>query len=211
MDNEKVIIESEKDSSISVLLLIVTAILAIITISAFTYLKQDKEYYEATSNLAQYTYISSYKMQEMQGAVVKDVLVIIVSLIATVGAVIAFFFTKDTKLVVTDKKVFGTAAFNKQVDIPIDSISAVGKSFLSSIAVSSSSGKIFFAGLKNQKEVYSAINELLVARQENKKSDNNNGYVLSGADEIKKLKELLDSGIITQEEFDAKKKQLLGL
>lgn len=34
---------------------------------------------------------------------------------------------------------------------------------------------------------------------------------LSAADEIKKFKELLDSGIITQEEFDAKKKQLLGL
>jgi hypothetical protein len=30
-------------------------------------------------------------------------------------------------------------------------------------------------------------------------------------DEIKKYKELLDEGIITQEEFDAKKKQLLGL
>ena len=33
----------------------------------------------------------------------------------------------------------------------------------------------------------------------------------STADELKKFKELLDSGIITQEEFDAKKKQLLGL
>lgn len=31
------------------------------------------------------------------------------------------------------------------------------------------------------------------------------------ADEIKKYKDLLDSGIITQEEFDAKKKQLLGV
>lgn len=31
------------------------------------------------------------------------------------------------------------------------------------------------------------------------------------ADEIKKYKELLDSGAITQEEYDAKKKQLLGL
>ena len=30
-------------------------------------------------------------------------------------------------------------------------------------------------------------------------------------DELKKLKELLESDIITQEEFDAKKKQLLGL
>lgn len=34
---------------------------------------------------------------------------------------------------------------------------------------------------------------------------------VSAADEIKKFKDLLDSGIITQEEFDAKKKQLLGL
>ena len=30
-------------------------------------------------------------------------------------------------------------------------------------------------------------------------------------EELKKTKELLDMGIITQEEFDAKKKQLLGL
>ena len=34
---------------------------------------------------------------------------------------------------------------------------------------------------------------------------------LSPAEELKKMKELLDMGIITQEEFDAKKKQLLGL
>ena len=33
----------------------------------------------------------------------------------------------------------------------------------------------------------------------------------SSADELKKYKDLLDAGIITQEEFDAKKKQLLGL
>ena len=33
----------------------------------------------------------------------------------------------------------------------------------------------------------------------------------SSAEELKKFKELLDMGILTQEEFDAKKKQLLGL
>ena len=35
--------------------------------------------------------------------------------------------------------------------------------------------------------------------------------VSSSADELKKFKELLDMGVISQEEFDAKKKQLLGL
>ncbi len=34
---------------------------------------------------------------------------------------------------------------------------------------------------------------------------------LSAADELKKFKEPLDMGVITQDEFDAKKKQLLGL
>jgi len=34
---------------------------------------------------------------------------------------------------------------------------------------------------------------------------------ISSADELKKFKDLLDSGIITQEEFEAKKKELLGL
>lgn len=33
----------------------------------------------------------------------------------------------------------------------------------------------------------------------------------SSADELRKFKELLDTGVISQEEFDAKKKQLLGL
>jgi len=34
---------------------------------------------------------------------------------------------------------------------------------------------------------------------------------ISVADEIKKFKELLDAGAITQEEYDAEKKKLLGL
>ena len=37
------------------------------------------------------------------------------------------------------------------------------------------------------------------------------GSISSSADEILKYKNLLEQGIITQEEFDAKKKQLLGL
>ena len=37
------------------------------------------------------------------------------------------------------------------------------------------------------------------------------GGAVSSAEELKKYKELLDMGIISQEEFDAKKKSLLGL
>lgn len=40
---------------------------------------------------------------------------------------------------------------------------------------------------------------------------NNLNDINSSADELKKYRDLLDNGVITQEEFDAKKKQLLGL
>lgn len=38
-----------------------------------------------------------------------------------------------------------------------------------------------------------------------------NAQTVSPADELKKYKDLLDAGVLTQEEFDAKKKQILGL
>ena len=44
----------------------------------------------------------------------------------------------------------------------------------------------------------------------NKNSQNNIAQI-SPADELKKFKELLDMGIITEEEFNAKKKEVLGL
>ena len=68
---------------------------------------------------------------------------------------------------------------------------------------------------------YSAANEFAnsigqkirhaIDEYKNHEDDNDNGSPISDADELKKFKELLDMGIISQEEFDAKKKQLLGL
>ena len=69
---------------------------------------------------------------------------------------------------------------------------------------------IFFTNKKKIVEVYNKINSAV----DNIKNTNNTVTVnteLSNADELKKYKELFDSGVITQEEFDAKKNQLLGL
>lgn len=44
-----------------------------------------------------------------------------------------------------------------------------------------------------------------------RRSQENNQNSVSQADEIRKLKELVNDGILTEEEFVAKKKQLLGL
>lgn len=128
---------------------------------------------------------------------------------------IIYWWLKRYELVVTDKRAYGRAAFGKRVDLPLDSISAVGTMWLKGIAVSTSSGKVSFLMMKNRDEIHKCVSELLIERQSKVavspvaavKQEN----IQSSADEIKKFKELLDSGAITQEEFDIKKKQLLGL
>lgn len=61
------------------------------------------------------------------------------------------------------------------------------------------------------------MNSIITAGEAQKESTAVNGepkkeeFTIGAADELKKFKDLLDMGAITQEEFDAKKKQLLGL
>lgn len=47
--------------------------------------------------------------------------------------------------------------------------------------------------------------------KDNNEPKNEKKKELSQADEIEKFKQLLDSGAITQEEYDKKKKQILGI
>jgi len=127
-------------------------------------------------------------------------------------AALLYFSAAKTELTVTDKRVYGKAMFGRRVDLPVDLISAVGTSFLMGVSVSTSSGSIRFLGVQNKDEIHSEISKLLMLRQEKKKDTANVAAApQSSADELKKYKDLLESGVITQEEFDAKKKQLLGL
>ena len=61
--------------------------------------------------------------------------------------------------------------------------------------------------------VYTAIRDAFNNYQEHTEEleESKGQAAISPADELKKFKELLDMGVITQEEFDAKKKQLLNL
>lgn len=127
-------------------------------------------------------------------------------------SLLIYFMVAKTELTVTDKRVYGKAMFGKRVDLPMDSVSAVGASLLKGIAVATSSGKIKFLGISNRDEIHKAISDLLINRQKSEKQTTIKQEVpQSNADELKKYKDLLDSGVISQEEFDAKKKQLLGL
>ena len=83
--------------------------------------------------------------------------------------------------------------------------------FLRGVSISTASGNISFYALKNSADIYKIISEILIERQNNKNSDKIAVQTLDTADQLKKYKELLDIGAISQEEFEAKKKQILGL
>ena len=126
---------------------------------------------------------------------------------------LVYLWLRSYEMTVTDKRIYGKTAFGKRVDLPIDSVSATATTrFLKGISVSTSSGRISFLMIRNVSSIYKIINDLLLERQQKKVLVTNESTIPTDEiTQIKKYKELLDSGIISQEEFDAKKKQLLGL
>ena len=126
---------------------------------------------------------------------------------------LAYLASKKVIIKVSDLKVYGSYGliFTTDFDLPIDSINSIetykkSKGF----AIRTSSRTIAFSDIDNVTQITQTISELVSSRN-NKSNSVNFSIPQSNADELKKFKELLDSGIITQEEFDAKKKQLLGL
>ena len=145
-----------------------------------------------------------------------DFLEIYIALAFTVISIFFFIFywmTSKMEITVTDKYVTGKTYFGRSVDLPMDSISVVGTSWFNGISVATASGLIKFLYIEKSKEIRKVLCDLLIERQKEKEKVQAvpTSTAASPAEELKKYKELLDSGIITQEDFDAKKKQLLGL
>lgn len=125
-----------------------------------------------------------------------------------------FIFSRP-ELVLTNKRMYGKNTLGHRMDLPIDSITSISTiKLFKGLRVATSSGTIKFYNLANVKDFHKEISNLLVERQNVKKvneTENVKKEIISSADELKKYKELLDMGAISQEEFDSKKKQILGL
>ena len=120
-----------------------------------------------------------------------------------------YFCLKSYKLTVTEERIYGQLAWGKHIDIPLNSVKAAGTCFFKGVAISTPSGNVKFMSIQNFSEIQKVISELILNRP--KQVASAPVSVASSADELKKYKELLDMGAITQEDFDAKKKQLLDL
>lgn len=137
----------------------------------------------------------------------------IVWIVLFVLIIIYAFYGIKTSITVTENRIHGKNGFGKNVEVALENISTVRLSSHKGVAISADGKTIRFPFLKNRKIVYEEINKLLVGKDVPQTVAPKKEIVekTSNIEEIKKYKELLDMGAITQEEFDAKKKQLLGL
>ena len=232
--NEKIIIESKSTypKKIMIIMLVILGIAVACLIGSFAskaaYAKYDELFREhldtykplEADNIVEYAQNFNKESDALEAsrdsaAAAKGNFIRLAELfgILSIPFIICYFYAKKMSLTVTNKRVYGKAAFGKQVDLPLDSVSAIGMSAFQGIAIGTSSGKIKFVGISNRDEIHNAISNLLVERQEKKTVEQKPATVIqqSDADELGKYKKLLDDGVITQEEFDAKKKQILGL
>ena len=116
-------------------------------------------------------------------------------------------------LFITEKNIKGTAHWGKKVVLPLYMVSAYStRKLFWTISVSTSSGTTRFSLIKNYSEIGKVLEQAINERQANtQKEVQPTVSVNNSLDDLIKLKTLLDMGAITKEEFDAKKKQLLGL
>ncbi|ODV57361.1 SHOCT domain-containing protein [Lysinibacillus fusiformis] len=125
------------------------------------------------------------------------------------------------QLYVTDQRILlheikGIVS-NDERSIPLASISSINisnKLVCSSIEIVSTGNKAIIDDVPAHiaLEIKSGIENLkAMANTSTAPTSKVEKDMFDVADEIRELKDLLDDGILTQEEFDAKKKQLLGI
>ncbi|MGN0630856.1 MAG: SHOCT domain-containing protein [Ruminococcus sp.] len=142
---------------------------------------------------------------------------------------IADYMAKECSLSLTDKSITGCKKnlfSSKALKLPIEKIDAIMASHNifdsmrggETLLIRSASGVVKFPWVQNADEFVSAA---LAEIEKFKKSVNNENKNLiasalqnagnsSSAQKIKEIKDLLDNGLISQEEFEAKRKELLN-
>ena len=223
---EKIIIKGERaEKKLGKKFLIISAIVFLVGfISAqfapYFFAGKYSVFYKGNSSFKQYMRYSLFR--RIFGCIDSGFVGLLIFVIMWIGLLmlliwvvytLIYKFQASSELVVTDKRTYGKIAHGKRVDIPTDSISAIGACALKGVMITSASGAIKFHFLKNRDKIHEVLSKLIIERQGNKKEESapSAGKEIDVADELKKYKDLLDSGVITQEEFDVKKKQLLGL
>ena len=134
--------------------------------------------------------------------------ILIVGIIAAVVGIIMKTNTEKCEITVTNEAISGKLPHGKDVNIPLNHITAINRSSFNGISITSIGSVNNFYCFENREEVINAISCLLTKLQQDNAQLAQSG---SATDRLERLKSLLDAGVLTQDEFDTKKRQILNL
>lgn len=130
---------------------------------------------------------------------------------AILGGLMAVTFTNKKIIYAQRRSIMGDYVKTVNYENINDISSKIGWVFGEIVIDSITEYMDFTIDKEGVEDVRNKVSELIEDYRNKKNSLNSQNTYVSTADEIKKFKELLDMGIITQEEFDKKKKELLNL
>lgn len=151
-----------------------------------------------------FDYLISYMLFEVGRPVV--ILCFYIIIVLAFAVTVICVGDRRSALTVGDTFVTCQKGAGKSMQVMFKDIISVETTGLKGLKLSGSGIKFKIILIKNGAILKSAIMDKKIAS-----SNESNVSDIKGTDTIKKYKELLDSGVITQEEFDTKKKQLLNL
>ena len=179
--------------------------------------KADKALGETLTEMGYDCYYASYflKCTSIIEYIGKNVLIpyIVFGCLAIITLFTNVYFIADAKkaVIIDGDRVVCMKGKKTLKEFFIKDIKRVDAASRKGIAICGSDVKYKIKHLENADEIKTAIMDYLSEHIPGGAGTVDEGKQQSNADELKKYKELLDSGVITQEEFDAKKKQLLGI
>ena len=136
--------------------------------------------------------------------------VIIILILFVVFGITNLLYSRDkkTELSILDNAIIGKKSNGKTVQFLLKDIKSVETTKKHGLKIMGSGIRYDIHLIQNAEEMKNIMMDMLAEVQHEQPVM---AVVGSSANDIKEYKELLDAGIITQEEFDAKNKQLLGL
>lgn len=149
-----------------------------------------------------------------------SVMILFASLLASIVLFIIYLKVSKCSIEITENNVRGKTYFGRDVVLPIYKISSFStkKRFSKILIATSSTVTIDFALVENYEEVGQVLSQLVGKKQQSTQASATpaqpkaKGVSAENAPEmLARYKALLDSGAITEEEYNAKKKELLGL
>lgn len=228
------VITSELDAKKQVLfknISIVSASLSILSVLiSWFYVFSDENYYFHT--YTDYYYYYGYKIPYEDGYLtsIYEVWELPTTLIGVALFVLCIVFLvvcviqSHNRVSISPVWFRGVNVFGKVKLIPIEQVEGVTtKTVNSSISINCTGKKYRYYGIKNNNLLCQTINNIKLDKKFESQCSNDSNETIDSSDsaqandvnksveEIKQLKVLLDEGIISREEFDAKKKQILDL